>query len=55
MYAMGTMITNVDKQHCRQYSMASLERKGNKLGYELSMQWQGVQKGVVEVTVLAYD
>ena len=52
MYAMGSMITNVHKSRCRQYSKASLDGKQCKSkAMGLSMQWQKVDQDVVEVTL----
>ena len=50
-----SIITNVHKSRCRQYSMASLDRQvtQNGLGIINAMA-RGMYNGVVEVTVLAY-
>ena len=45
MYAMGSMITNVHKSRCRQYSKASLDGYATQNGlWWLSMQLQGMTK-----------
>ena len=52
MYAMGSMITNVHRSCCRQYSKASLDRQVTQNGLgDINAFARGIYNGVVVVAV----